>query len=105
MGTELGDGTALKKEEDNSSFRLKSLKQKLRPNFSDMAGLTSLINNEIVGDSVEKPRIASVFPAMVSRCATNTTFAIEGEGVWRVSEVHVGGERKVTESELKICQI
>ena len=63
----------------------------LRHNAADMQGLTQLLLEGTTGRPVDQPRISKVHPHSLTVCNGSVTFAIEGDGIWRASEVHIGG--------------
>ena len=65
----------------------------MRHNAADLQGLTQLLLEGTFGQPMEEPRIREVHPDAVTVCSGAFTVAIEGDGIWRASEVHIGGFR------------
>jgi hypothetical protein len=77
------------------------LRVEMRHNAGDMDGLTALLLRRVTGQQVDGPRIRRVEPDTVGACSGQVTFAIEGEGIWRATAVHVGG-RAVDASNIRV---
>jgi len=65
----------------------------LRHNAADMEGLTQVLLEATTGRPIEQPRITDVYPRTLTACEGEITVAIEGDGIWRASEIHIGGFR------------
>ncbi len=65
----------------------RTVKVSMTPNPSDLAALTGLLSGD---SSMRLAFISSVTPTLVSPCA-DTQLQIEGENIWRASEVVIGG--------------
>ena len=73
----------------------------MRHNAADLQGLTQLLLEGTFGQPMEEPRIREVHPDGLTVCSGAITVAIEGDGIWRASEVHIGGFR-IGEGEIRV---
>lgn len=75
----------------------------MRHNTADLYGLTQLLlERTTTGRPVAQPRISEVHPLQLTICRRgNITVAIEGDGIWRASEVLIGGYR-VPEAAIRV---
>jgi hypothetical protein len=86
-----GTGVGALREGDRMQHQ--PLRVSLPPNRADLDGLTSFLARKSSGYGLARAQIANVVPTTLSACAKNVTFLIYGRGIWRSTEVYLGGVR------------
>jgi hypothetical protein len=94
------DGATAKRGVTGQAF-VRIIEVPMAHNAADMDGLTTLLLEEVTGQRVAHPFVASVQPEKFSACANDLHLEIRGENLWRASLVHIGG-LAVKESDIEV---
>lgn len=87
-------GTGLGALRTGDRMQHQPLRISLPPNRADLDGLTGVLARKLQGSyGLTRAQIAKVVPTTLSACAKNVTFLVYGRGIWRSTEVYLGGIR------------